>query len=526
MAAGSLALILHAHLPFVRHPEHEDFLEEDWLFEAITETYLPLIRLLRRFADEGAGVRLAMSLTPPLCAMLRDELLQQRYLRHLDRLIGLTRQEIARHRHHPQLLELAKFYENFFSEARRFFSEELQQDVVRAFRELQEAGVLEIIASAATHGFLPLLQHFPAAQRAQIRIGCDDYRENFGRDPAGFWLPECGYSEGIDALLQEANIRWFVVDAHAVMHAEPQAAFAQFAPCFTPAGPAAFARDRESNREVWSAEGGYPGDAVYRDFYRDIGFDRPKEELSEFVRPAGLRKFTGIKYHRVSSSSCEKEFYRPAWAEAAAVEHAHDFFEKLRGRIRGLEEANFPSVVTCPFDAELFGHWWFEGPCFLENFLRLAAERPDAVRLTTPSEFLFAHPSQQAVRLSPSSWGENGFSAVWLQEKNAWIYPLLFSATKRMIELAQAERAPEDPLVERALQQAARELLLAQSSDWAFLLKTETAPEYAAGRTREHLERFSKLAEQLDCAQIDAEFLGAAESRTPIFPNLNWRYYR
>ncbi len=525
MPAGSLALVLHAHLPFVRHPEHEDFLEEDWLFEAITETYLPLLRLLRRLAAEGARIRLAMSLTPPLCAMLRDELLQQRYLRHLDRLIGLARQETARHRHHPQLLELGHFYERFFTEARAFFADELGQDIVRAFRELQDAGVLEIIASAATHGFLPLLQHFPEAQRAQIQIGCDDYRENFGCDPVGFWLPECGYSEGIDALLQEANIRWFVVDTHGLLSAEPQPVFAQFAPCYTPAGPAAFARDRESNREVWSAEDGYPGDPVYRDFYRDIGYDRPEEELCEFVRPAGLRKFTGIKYHRVSSSAEEKEFYNPTWAEAAAVEHAHDFFEKLRGRFRGLADADFDAIFTCPFDAELFGHWWFEGPRFLESFLREAAGHPEAFHLVTPGEFLAAHPSQQVVRLSPSSWGENGFSAVWLHEKNAWIYPLLHSATKRLTELARAQRETADPLVERALRQAARELLLAQSSDWAFLLRNGTAPEYAAARTRDHLARFSRLAEQLETAQIDAEFLAACETRTPIFPNLDWRYY-
>src|SRR5881409_325874 len=158
---GSLALILHAHLPFVRHPEHENFLEEDWLFEAITETYLPLLRMMRRLAEEGVTFRLTMSLTPTLCAMLRDELLQQRYLRHLERMIGLARQEIERHRSasggHPQLLDLARFYSEFFTAARDFYVDTLHRDVVGAFRDLQDAGFLEIMASAATHAFLPLL---------------------------------------------------------------------------------------------------------------------------------------------------------------------------------------------------------------------------------------------------------------------------------------------------------------------------------------------------------------------------------
>lgn len=522
---GSFALILHAHLPFVRHPEHEDFLEEDWLFEAITETYLPLLRMLRRLVDEGVAFKLTISLTPTLCAMLRDELLQQRYLRHLERLIGLARQEIERHRHHPQLLDLAHFYLEFFATARDFYVENLRCDVVRAFRELQDAGSLEIIASAATHAFLPLLQDFPEAQRAQIRLGCDSYREMFGREPGGFWLPECGYAKGLDSLLQEANIRWFSLDSHGLMFSRPGPRHAIFAPCYTPAGPAAFARDQESSREVWSAQSGYPGDPVYRDFYRDIGFDRSEEELRPFLRPAGLRKFSGIKYHRVSGPADEKELYQHGAALAMADEHANDFFEKRRTRFRELQAMNFDPVIVSPFDAELFGHWWFEGPRFLESFIRRAANEPQDFQLVTPTGFLAAHPSQQIVRPNPSSWGENGFNAVWLDETNAWIYPALHAATRRMTELARQQRDPIASIVERALAQAARELLLAQASDWAFLIKNKSAPEYATQRTKDHLERFSKLDEQICAEQIDLHFLGRCEERANFFPNLNWRYY-
>jgi 1,4-alpha-glucan branching enzyme len=185
---GSFALILHAHLPFVRHPEHEHFLEEDWLFEALTETYLPLLRMLRRLAEEEVPFRVALSLTPTLGAMLRDELLQQRYLRHLARLIGLTRQEMERNRLDPQLAQLSRYYCDLFSETRVFYDEILKRDVVRAFSELQEAGHLEIIACAATHAFLPLLKDFPEAQWAQVEIGCESYREMFGRNPGEYPL--------------------------------------------------------------------------------------------------------------------------------------------------------------------------------------------------------------------------------------------------------------------------------------------------------------------------------------------------
>jgi 1,4-alpha-glucan branching enzyme len=525
VAIASFALILHAHLPFVRHPEHEHFLEEDWLFEAITETYLPLIRMMRRLAEDNVTFKLTMSLTPTLCAMLRDELLEQRYLRHLERLIALAQQEIERNRHHAQLFDLAQFYADFFKEARDYFEETLARDIVRAFRQLQEEGFLEIIASGATHGFLPLLDGFPEAQRAQVRIGCDDYRETFGREPSGFWLPECGYSSGLDSILQEANIRWFVVDAHGLMFARPRPRYALFAPCYTPAGVAAFARDRESSREVWSAESGYPGDPVYRDFYRDAGFDRAEEELRPFVRPIGLRKFTGLKYHRITGRTNEKEFYNRSWAAAAADEHAHDFFRKQCARFNELAAMNFEPIIVSPFDAELFGHWWFEGPRFLESLIRRAAREQRPFRLTSPSEFLAAHPSQQVVRPNPASWGESGFSSVWLDESNVWIYPHLHAAARRMTEIARANRGTSDPLINRALKQSARELLLAQSSDWAFLMKTRTAPHYATKRTKDHLLQFNRLYEQITAREIDAGFLLECETRSNIFPNLNWRYY-
>ena len=180
MASGYLALILHAHLPFVRHPEHEHFLEEDWLFEAITETYIPLLRTMQRLASDDVPFKLTMSITPTLCAMLQDKLLRERYVRHLDLLIDLAERERKRNRHHLRLRELAGFYLGLFSESRRFFVDEWKCDLLAAVRELQRTGALEIIASAATHGLLPLLwQQSRQAARAQVSIGRDVYIEGW-----------------------------------------------------------------------------------------------------------------------------------------------------------------------------------------------------------------------------------------------------------------------------------------------------------------------------------------------------------
>jgi len=523
---GHLALILHAHLPFVRHPEHEHFLEEDWFFEAMTESYIPLLRMMQRLIDEHVAFKLTMSITPTLCAMLQDKLLSERYVRHLDLLIDLAARERKRNRNHPQFCDLADFYFKMFRETRRFFVDESKSDLLTVFRQLRESGELEIIASAATHGLLPLLQSAavgsPEAARAQILIGRDAYADLFGTGPSGFWLPECAYGPGLESILQEANVRWFVLDAHGLLFGTPRPRRSIYAPWYTPAGPAAFARDRHASRQVWSAQGGYPGDAAYREFYRDAGFDLPLEHLGPVGQ--GTRKFSGVKYHRITGFGNEKELYDPVVAEEVAKTQALHFLEERRRQIGEVTTAGFDPIVVAPFDAELFGHWWFEGPRFLEFLIRQAANERD-FRLSTPSEYLATNPTQQIIEPAASTWGENGYFEVWLNPSNAWIYPQLHSVAHQMSELACKHAENCTRLSDRALRQLARELLLAQSSDWAFLIKTGTAIEYATKRTIDHLSRFNRLHDQVVTNNIDEEFLRECELRDNLFPNVNWRYY-
>ena len=524
---GYLALVLHAHLPYVRHPEYDEFMEEDWLFEAITETYLPLLRILHGLADDGVPFALTLTLSPPLCHMLRDPLLQERTERYLDRSVELARREVARTQDSGPVGEVAQFYLHRLMQCQRDYAERWRRDLVGAFAALQERGVIEIITCAATHGFLPLMENFPEAMRAQILIARDHYREMFGRDPRGIWLPECAYTSSLDRVLAEANLRWFILDSHGVMFGSPRPRYAIYAPVFTPAGPAAFGRDRESSRQVWSAEEGYPGDPAYRDFYRDIGFDLSLEYLRDFLPADGTRKFTGLKYHRITGPTHEKEIYNRGWAMGAADAHAGNFMGARAAQIQHLRgNMNVPPIIVSPFDAELFGHWWFEGPEFLNLFIRKAVYDQDAFTLTTPSLYLAMHDTQQLVVPSASSWGHKGYWEVWLDDSNAWIYPHLHMAAKRMTETARAfaSEAPA-PLVERALRQMARELLLAQSSDWAFLMKTGTARNYATKRTKDHILRFTRLYDQVRSRDIDEAFLANCEWRDNIFPNLDWRHY-
>ena len=525
MPQGYVALILHAHLPFVRHPEYEEFLEEDWLYEAITETYIPLIKVMEGLVRDGVDFRLTMSLTPPLCAMLLDPLLQERYVKHISRLIELTEREIERTKWDRPFHELAWFYHNRFQEARATFCDGYGRNLVGAFRKFQELGKLEIITCAATHSFLPLMQEHPESVRAQIMVARDHYRQCFGCDPRGIWLPECAYVAGVENFLHEAEIRWFIMDTHGIMFAHPRPRFSVFAPLYTAAGVAAFGRDMESSKQVWSAEEGYPGDFEYRDFYRDVGFDLEFDYIKPYIHPDGIRCFTGVKYFKITGRTVHKQPYDRHRGMEKAAQHAGNFMfnrEKQVEHLYGIMKRE-PLIIS-PYDAELYGHWWFEGPEFLNFFMRKVAFDQDVFKLTTPSDYLRMFPTQQIAQPCPSSWGNKGYWEVWLEGSNAWIYPHLHVAAERMTELARKYKHG-DGLVQRALKQAARELLLAQSSDWAFIMKTGTTVPYAVKRTKDHILRFTRLYDMITRGQIDEPWLGSIEWRDNIFPDINYHYW-
>lgn len=519
--AGYLSLVLHAHLPFVRHPEHEHFLEESWLYEAITETYLPLLRMLESWERDGVPAQIAMTMSPTLCAMLLDPLLQTRYERHINALADLAEKETHRTHLDKNLNPLAERYLREFKETRELWGK-CERNLVKAFARLQEAGKLEIITCAATHGLLPLMSAQPESIRAQVLIGRDDYRRCFGRDPRGIWLPECAYAPEVEPALKEAGIRWFITEAHGILHAEPRPQYGIFAPILTESGIAVFGRDLDSARQVWSRHEGYPGDPRYRDFYKDVAFELDYEYLKPYF-PAPQRTFTGIKYHRITGGD-EKAVYDPRAAEEAARGHAEHF---LRGRVEHAREAEKimerPPMLLAPYDAELFGHWWYEGPIFLDAVAR-RAQHECGLRMVAPETYLAENPAHQVARPAASSWGEEGYWKVWLNDTNRWIFPHLQIAAERMTELAREFPNP-DPLTLRALKQAGRELLLAQSSDWPFILRTNTSPEYARKRVKDHLLRFISLHEQLTSTTIDEARLGEMEAVDSLFPDLDYRYW-
>lgn len=521
MERGALVLVLHAHLPWVRHPEYPFFLEEHWLFEAVAETYLPLIELFRRLIDGGVPFRLAIDVSPSVASMLADPLLQKRTEQYLQRLTALCDKELVRTQSDPDFAPVVRFYHERVHRLLALYRETLHRDILGEWRRLESEGVLELATCGATHPLLPTLLDHPGLVRGQIRTAVREHTRFFGRAPRGIWLPECAYAPGIDRYLAEADLRWFVVDAHGLEHAKPTPRSGVHAPVYTEYGVAAFARDTEPARQVWSAEAGYPGDPRYREFYRDVGWDLPLEYVQPYIDPAGTRMFTGLKYYRITDRKSERrEPYDAEIAHALADTHAEHFIRSRVADAQRLEQQlGRPPVIVCPYDAELFGHWWFEGPWFLEFLFAKLAFDQDRLAARTPSDVLEAWPEQQVVELGACTWGAGGFFDVWLDSSNDWCVPHINGVNTRFVQLLR-EQHGRAPFVDRVLRQMAREMMLAQGSDWTFLMSTGTAVDYAKRRFSEHVRRFQHLDRMINEGPLDEEFVSLCEQRDGLFPTL------
>ena len=521
---GFWSLVLHSHLPYVHHPKYEYFLEEHWLFEAITETYMPMLMMLKELERENVYARITTSVTPPLAEMLDNENLNRKYLNYLDKLIELAGKEIKRTGNDPNFSPLARMYSERFQKLKSFLQNDLHGKVLNGYREFQDKGVLCIITCGATHGFFPFMTE--NAVKVQIEIACRIHQKHFNRRPEGIWLPECAYYAGVDRLLSDAGIKFFFVDSHGILYADPRPRYGTYAPVFTSYGVAAFGRDYYSSKQVWSSKEGYPGDICYRDFYRDIGYDLDMDYIAPYISPDGERVFTGIKYHRITGESDYKEAYDPAAASARTRDHAaHFVYERERQIEDVIPHMDRAPLIASPYDAELFGHWWFEGQEFIGNIFRELQQRGHNVLPITPLEYLKRYPTNQTVQVNPSSWGDKGYYSVWLNAGNDWIYKHLRFMADNMEKLARKYKDTGKGDIVRGLNQMARELLLAQSSDWAFLITTGTAINFSFQRTKEHISNFMKIYEMVEDHRFDWEFFTAAEGKNDYYPEMDFRVF-
>lgn len=513
--AGYLVLVLHAHMPFVRQSELEHSAEENWLYENVVHCYAPLARRLSALARDRAPVRVALSLTPTWLEMLGDPLVRRRLVRYLDDRAGLARDQARRVVEDPAVARRLEEWGDRIEDTRRWLVEEHDGDLRRPFRRLVERGEAEILGSAATHAYLPLWRGHPELLELQVELGMRAAQEALGVRPRGFWLPECGYSPALDELLLRMGVRYTFAGALGLLHARPRPPLGVSAPVITPGGLAVFGRDPLTERQVQRREGGYPGDPVYLDPWNDLAYERPPEELEPWTHLPG-RPPSGLRYRRGDGS-----VYEPGLAAERADVHAAHFAGMMGDHVRHLaREHGRPPVVAALFDAELFGHLWHEGSSWLDLLLRKLAFDQDAVRVTSPGEYLAENRRQVVATPSESSWGYQGYSEVWLMGRNHWIYPALSEAAEdlRRVVSRRTERHRDR---DAALDHAVRELLLAQSSDWAFLLHARTSEEYARRRVQEHLETFRILLSQVEENRVDRDWLDAVKRKDNLFGSMD-----
>ncbi|GAB5603606.1 1,4-alpha-glucan branching protein [Thermus sp. FJN-A] len=511
------ALVLHAHLPYVRAHGAWPFGEET-LYEAMAETYLPLLRALERLHQEGVEARFTLGVTPILAEQLSDARIKEGFRAYaLDR---LERAQSDYLRYQGTELEKSTRHQVAFWELTLDHFHQIGQDLPAALRKVQERGQVELITSNATHGYSPLLG-YEEALWAQVKTGVATYRRHFAKDPTGFWLPEMAYRPkgpwkppvegapegmraGVDEVLMRAGIRYTFVDAHLVQGGRPLAPYGEASLGPVESGEATFrvhelesglrvlARNQETALQVWSADYGYPGEGLYREFHR-------KDPLS------------GLHHWRVTHRQADlsqKAPYDPEAAFAKVKEHAAHFVDL----VARLAWEHPEGVILSPYDAELFGHWWYEGVAWLEEVLRLLS-RQKGVRAVTAREAVQGPAVRTA--LPEGSWGRGGDHRVWLNEKTLDYWRLVYRAEALMREAARQGSLPH-----KVLQQAMRELLLLEASDWPFLVDTGQAEAYATARYQGHAEAFFRLLRG-----VSPEELKALEEQDNPFSEADPRLY-
>ena len=294
--------------------------------------------------------------------MIADKLLQSRYIEYAERLLELGKKELNRTKNQPEFNRLAEMYCEMHKSNLEDFNELYRQNILTGFRSLEDSGHLVLITTAATHAFLPLFQEYPQVVNAQVELAITSHISHFRKKPKGFWLPECGFYPGLENILAAYDIDYFFTASHSLILADEKVERGVFAPVNCDHNISAFARDYGLSQAVWSEDDGYPVDRVYREFYRDIGFDLDIDYLQPFLHEPEVRSFTGFKYWAITSKSDNKAVYDPNLAEKRVKEHASNFIYMIKRKTQSLSNLlDRPPFFSIPFDAELFGHWWFEG---------------------------------------------------------------------------------------------------------------------------------------------------------------------
>ncbi len=557
MPIGRFLLCLHSHMPYVLSHGKSPH-GTDWINESAAECYLPLLHGLDRLHKEGIKAHWTVNLTPILVEQLEDPEFKSGFEGYCESKIdaALSDQKRFDAEGPMWMAGLAEFWKRRYARSLDEFRNRWGRSIIEGFKFFQDNGSIEIITCGATHGYLPLLGTDESCS-AQVKLGVESYKKYFGRQPRGIWLPECAYRpaydwkapvgqnevawprRGVEEYLAENGLEYFFVDSHMIRGGEPlgtyAANFPQLAEMFArskkmftppeefrseyehyalPNGEVCYARDPQTTVKVWSGETGYPGDEWYLEFHKQL-------------YPGRLR------YWRISPNKRDlgqKQPYDPYTAFERIGHHAEDYVRTLKSTLatyRGVSDRE--GTLVAMYDTELFGHWWFEGPEFLYEVSRAIHHDPE-LQAATGGQVLDADPARHMITLPEGSWGEGGYHYIWLNQDNSWTWEKLYPAERKMRQMA---RDFGDGPSKELVQQAGRELLLAEASDWQFLISTFAAKDYAEIRFNDHIDRFTRLATLAETVHAggtltaaDVAFLDECKEKDKVFADLDLNLWK
>jgi 1,4-alpha-glucan branching enzyme len=523
LSKGSLVLILEAHQPFIRGADTIGGVDNEWFFTALSETYLPLLQLFSDLESEGVPFYLSMVISPTLCAMLADPVLQESYIQWLKKIITLGEAEASRYpSESPQYL-LAERYNEALQRNYRDFTETYGQDLLSKFSYYAKRGNIELLATTAAHIFLPFYQDMPESINAQIEAGLISHRSFFESNPSGFWLPEMGYTPGLENFLRAYGFSYSVLDAQGLLFADPVAEKGIFAPVRCSNNVSFFGADRYVRSYISDENTGAMYNDLFRNPDRDIGFDDAAEDMPGFYTEDDARTATGFKYWSRRGHDVP---YDAAAAEEAAKEYARQFLdinaEKLTAAAVHMDGQE-PLVVCC-YQTSLFGQDWYEGIQWLGELFRQAVDRDD-IGFSTCSVKLGGARLMQKIQPFMSASIGSGYGEELLESSNAWMSRYTRKAIERMVDLA--ERFPDDAgLKERALNLAAKEVLLAMADDWPRMMHDNWYPEFVRTRFEKYISAFTTVYNSLGANFISTEWLTTKEKEDTLFPFINYRIFR
>ncbi len=518
-----LSIILNAHTPYVRHPKNKPCNDEYWLFDHILDSYLPLLDSLERLHAEGVPYRLTLSLSPTLLEMLDDPIIQERFDTYLENKINLGVREADRCLLELELSELIDHYLTSLRYYRDKFNFNYNRDLIGAFRNIAQKNCLELITTAASHALMPMLYPYGALGRAQIGVGRETFKRHIGLEPQGFWLPECAFNPGLERLLFEQGYHYTITTTCENLGAVPHPTCGVSSPLHTLEDFVFFPSDPQAELEVWSSKSGFFNDPAYRNSLRDLSDELPDLDLGDLQLPNQSRPSSGFRYYR-NGSAASSSYYVLEQGRSRAKLHAQTFIEnRLRQADRIVEGLPHPPIITLALNAEFLGSMWYEGHMWLEDVCRLVAENPEKLQLASPGQltkyaddFAFAMPNS-------GTWLDGGFAARWLNCSNDWVISTLSVEARHFYQMVKLHG--HDPRFLEPLNQALRELLLAQASDWPLLLSTGQYVNTARKKLRNHLVAFNKLYEDAQEGRVDLESLRNLEQRTSIFADLDYRQF-